>query len=185
VADVAGKSIPAAMLMATFQASLKTLSTAQVPLEELVANMNKYACSNSQGGLRFTTAFLAEYDAARRVLHYINAGHNNPILRRSNGSIERLDVGGLPLGIMPEARYESASVTLAPGDWLIIFTDGLVEAVNARDEDFDEPRLISALGAGASGTPKELLDRLMAALDLFVGSTPQHDDITCLLIKEE
>jgi sigma-B regulation protein RsbU (phosphoserine phosphatase) len=185
VADVAGKSIPAAMLMATFQASLKTLSTAQVPLEELVANMNKYACSNSQGGLRFTTAFLAEYDAARRVLHYINAGHNNPILRRSNGSIERLDVGGLPLGIMPEARYESASVTLAPGDWLIIFTDGLVEAVNARDEDFDEPRLISALEAGASGTPKELLDRLMAALDLFVGSTPQHDDITCLLIKEE
>jgi sigma-B regulation protein RsbU (phosphoserine phosphatase) len=185
VADVAGKSIPAAMLMATFQASLKTLSTAQVPLEELVANMNKYACSNSQGGLRFTTAFLAEYDAARRVLHYINAGHNNPILRRSNGSIERLDVGGLPLGIMPEARYESASVTLAPGDWLIIFTDGLVEAVNARDEDFDEPRLISALEAGASGTPKELLDRLMAALDLFVGSTPQHDDITCLFIKAE
>src|SRR5580704_14166250 len=68
VADVAGKSIPAAMLMATFQASLKTLSTAQVPLSELVANMNRYACSNSQGGLRFTTAFLAEYDAARRVL---------------------------------------------------------------------------------------------------------------------
>src|SRR5580704_4198854 len=67
VADVAGKSIPAAMLMATFQASLKTLSTAQVPLDELVADMNKYACSNSQGGLRFTTAFLAEYDAARRV----------------------------------------------------------------------------------------------------------------------
>jgi phosphoserine phosphatase RsbU/P len=185
VADVAGKSIPAAMLMATFQASLKTLSTAQVPLEELVANMNKYACSNSQGGLRFTTAFLAEYDAARRVLHYINAGHNNPILRRASGSIERLDVGGLPLGIMAEAKYQSASVTLAPGDWLIIFTDGLVEAVNARDEDFDEPRLISALEAGASGTPKELLDRLMAALDLFVGSTPQHDDITCLFIKAE
>ena len=69
VADVAGKSIPAAMLMATFQASLKTLSTAQVALPELVAEMNKYACSNSQGGLRFTTAFLAEYDAARRVFH--------------------------------------------------------------------------------------------------------------------
>jgi phosphoserine phosphatase RsbU/P len=185
VADVAGKSIPAAMLMATFQASLKTLSTAQVALPELVANMNKYACSNSQGGLRFTTAFLAEYDPARRVFTYINAGHNNPILRRSNGSIERLDVGGLPLGIQPEAKYESASVTLAPGDWLIIFTDGLVEAVNARDEDFDEPRLLSALEAGVSGSPRELLDRLMANLDLFVGSTPQHDDVTCLLIKAE
>jgi phosphoserine phosphatase RsbU/P len=183
VADVAGKSIPAAMLMATFQASLKTLSTAQVALPELVANMNRYACSNSQGGLRFTTAFLAEYDAARRVFHYINAGHNTPILRRASGSIERLDVGGLPLGIQAEAKYESASVTLAPGDWLIIFTDGLVEAVNANNEDFDEPRLLSTLEAGVSNTPKELLDRLMAALDLFVGSTPQHDDITCLIVK--
>jgi sigma-B regulation protein RsbU (phosphoserine phosphatase) len=183
VADVAGKSIPAAMLMATFQASLKTLSTAQVALPELVANMNKYACSNSQGGLRFTTAFLAEYDTARRVLTYINAGHNNPILRRSNGLIERLDVGGLPLGIQSEAKYESASVTLAPGDWLIIFTDGLVEAENARQDEFDEPRVLSALEACASGTPKELLDRLMAQLDLFVGSTPQHDDVTCMLLK--
>ncbi len=185
VADVAGKSIPAAMLMATLQASLKTLSTAQVALPELVANMNKYACSNSQGGLRFTTAFLAEYDAARRTFHYINAGHNNPILRRANGSIERLDVGGLPLGILPEAKYESASVSLTPGDWLVIFTDGLVEAVNAHDEEFDEPRLFSALEANVSATPKEFLDRLMADLDLFVGTTPQHDDVTCLLVKAE
>jgi phosphoserine phosphatase RsbU/P len=185
VADVAGKSIPAAMLMATFQASLKTLSTAQVPLTELVANMNRYACSNSQGGLRFTTAFLAEYDAARRIFTYINAGHNNPILRRSSGLIERLDIGGLPLGILPDAKYESASVALAPGDWLVVFTDGVVEAVNAREEDFDEPRLLNAIQAGASGTPKQLLDRLMNDLDLFVGNTPQHDDITCLLVKAE
>src|SRR6202043_3566674 len=139
VADVAGKSIPAAILMATFQASLKTLSTAQVALPELVANMNKYACSNSQGGLRFTTVFLAEYAPARHIFTYINAGHNTPILRRSSGLIERLDVGGLPIGIQAEAKYESASVALAPGDWLIIFTDGLVEAVNANDEEFDEP----------------------------------------------
>jgi sigma-B regulation protein RsbU (phosphoserine phosphatase) len=185
VADVAGKSIPAAMLMATFQASLKTLSTAQVALPELVANMNKYACSNSQGGLRFTTAFLAEYDAAQRVLNYINAGHNNPILRRADGSIERLDVGGLPLGIMPDAKYESASVTLQSGDWLVIFTDGLVEAENARQDEYGEPRLLSALGAGASGTPAEMLSRLMTEVDVFVGATPQHDDVTCLLIKAE
>jgi len=185
VADVAGKSIPAAMLMATFQASLKTLSTAQVALPELVANMNKYACSNSQGGLRFTTAFLAEYDASGRVFTYINAGHNNPILRRSTGSIERLDVGGLPLGIMPEAKYESASVALAPGDWLMVFTDGLVEAVNAHDEEFDEPRVLSTMALESANTPQQLLERLMASVDLFVGSTPQHDDITCLLVKAE
>src|SRR6202161_3216450 len=185
VADVAGKSIPAAMLMATFQASLKTLSTAQVALPELVANMNKYACSNSQGGLRFTTAFLAEYDAARRVFNYINAGHNNPILRRASGAIERLDVGGLPLGIQPEAKYESASVTLEPGDWLIIFTDGLVEAENARQEQYGETRLLGAIAANAASTPGEMLKRLMAELDLFVGNTPQHDDVTCVLVKAE
>jgi sigma-B regulation protein RsbU (phosphoserine phosphatase) len=183
VADVAGKSIPAAMLMATFQASLKTLSTAQVALPELAANMNRYACTNSQGGLRFTTAFLAEYDPARRTLDYINAGHNNPILRRASGQIERLDVGGLPYGIMPEAQYQSASVALAPGDWLIIFTDGLVEAENARQEEYGEARLLAAIEAGKSTEPDEMLKRLMAELDLFVGQTPQHDDVTCLLLK--
>ena len=185
VADVAGKSIPAAMLMATFQASLKTLSTAQVALPELAANMNRYACTNSQGGLRFTTAFLAEYDPARRTLDYINAGHNNPILRRADGRIERLDVGGLPYGIIPEAKYQSASVALAPGDWLIIFTDGLVEAENARQEEYGEARLLAAIEAGKSTEPDEMLKRLMAELDLFVGQTPQHDDVTCLLLKSE
>jgi len=183
VADVAGKSIPAAMLMATFQASLKTLSTAQVALPELASNMNRYACTNSQGGLRFTTAFLAEYDPVHRTLDYINAGHNNPILRRASGQIERLDVGGLPFGIQPEVKYESATVTLSPGEWLIIFTDGLVEAENARQEEYGEPRLLSAIEAGETFEPGELLKRLMAELDLFVGNTPQHDDVTCMLLK--
>jgi phosphoserine phosphatase RsbU/P len=185
VADVAGKSIPAAMLMATFQASLKTLSTAQVALPELASNMNRYACTNSQGGLRFTTAFLAEYDPTRRTLDYINAGHNNPILRRASGQIERLDVGGLPIGIQPEVKYDSATVSLAPDDWLIIFTDGLVEAENARQEEYGESRLLSAIEAGKSIEPGELLNRLMAELDLFVGNTPQHDDVTCMLLKAE
>ena len=185
VADVAGKSIPAAMLMATFQASLKTLSTAQVALPELAANMNRYACSNSQGGLRFTTAFLAEYDASHRSIHYINAGHNNPILRRASGQIERLNIGGLPFGIMPEAQYEAADVTVAPGDWLVIFTDGLVEAINAREEEYGEIRLMTALEAGKSLQPSELLKRLMSDLDVFVGNTPQHDDVTCMLLKAE
>ena len=185
VADVAGKSIPAAMLMATFQASLKTLSTAQVPLPELASNMNRYACSNSQGGLRFTTAFLAEFDEARRTVHYINAGHNNPILRRASGLIERLDVGGLPFGIVPEVKYDSATATLAPGDWLIIFTDGLVEAENARQEEYGEARLLAAIEAGKTFTPAEMLKSLMAGVDLFVGNTPQHDDVTCMLIRAE
>ena len=185
VADVAGKSIPAAMLMATFQASLKTLSTAQVALAELAADMNRYVCGNSQGGLRFTTAFLAEYDTVHRTFHYINAGHNHPILRRAGGEIERLEAGGLPFGIQPDAKYDAATVTLAAGDWLMIFTDGLVEAENARQEEYGETRVLVELEAAKSASPAECLKRLMASLDLFVGNTPQHDDVTCMLLKAE
>src|ERR1700746_1442119 len=135
VADVAGKSIPAAMLMATFQASLRTLSVTPSSLQELVASINRYACTNSQGGLRFTTAFLADLDPETRTLTYINAGHNQPMLCRKSGALERLDAGGLPIGISADAPYESGSVVLAPGDWLVIFTDGVIEGRNTRGDE--------------------------------------------------
>jgi phosphoserine phosphatase RsbU/P len=183
VADVAGKSIPAALLMATFQASLRTLSETSSSLPNLVTGMNQYACTNSQSGLRFTTAFLAEYDPASRALTYINAGHNAPILRRSSGAIERLSNGGLPLGMWADKTYESGNLTLQPGDWLVIFTDGVVEAVNQQDEEYGEQRLLDVLQAGASATPDQLLRRVMSDLDAFVGPTSQHDDITCMLVK--
>ena len=183
VADVAGKSIPAALLMATFQASFKTLSATPSSLPELVESMNSYACSNSQGGVRFTTAFLAEYEPATRTLTYINAGHNRPILRHSSGPIERLDAGGLPLGITADAIYQSGTVTWETGDWLVVFTDGVVEAVNEPGVDYGEERLISILNAGTETSPVKMLSHIMVNLDLFVGNTPQHDDITCLLIK--
>jgi phosphoserine phosphatase RsbU/P len=183
VADVAGKSIPAALLMATFQASLKTLSATPCSLLELVIGMNHYASSNSQGGLRFTTAFVAEFNPATRALRYINAGHNNPILRRNSGSIERLNVGGLPLGIQPDATYSAAEVTLVAGDWLVIFTDGLVEAENQMGEAYGEDRLLASLQSGVGFTPDVVLQRLIADVNGFVGTTPQHDDITCMVIK--
>ena len=183
VADVAGKSIPAALLMATFQASLKTLAATPVTLTSLVESMNHYACSNSQGGLRFTTAFLSEYRPDTRTLTYINAGHNTPILRRKSGMIERLEAGGLPLGIGADTVYQSGTVSLQQGDWLVIFTDGVVETVNAITEEYGETRLISVLQAGTDVAPVRLLSRIMVDLDLFAGSTPQHDDMTCLLLK--
>ena len=183
VADVAGKSIPAALLMATFQASLKTLSSTPCSLAELVDAMNRYACGNSQGGLRFTTAFLGEYDPATRSMSYINAGHNNPLLRRASGALERLSIGGLPLGIRPEAAYETGVLTLGVGDWLIIFTDGLVEAQNQYAEEYGEQRLLAVLEAGASMPPDQMLQRVIAEVNRFVGTTPQHDDITCMVIK--
>jgi sigma-B regulation protein RsbU (phosphoserine phosphatase) len=183
IADVAGKSIPAAMLMATFQASLKTLSMSPTPLVELVGRMNAYACTNSQNGRRFTTAFVAEYDPANRVLTYVNAGHNNPILRRQSGNIERLDVGGVPLGILEDAIYTSASVTLQSGDWLVIFTDGVVEAENNRTEEYGEVRLLTMLNANTAVSPAILLNAVMLDLDHFVGTAPQHDDVTLMLLR--
>jgi serine phosphatase RsbU (regulator of sigma subunit) len=169
--------------MATFQASLKTLAATSCSLAELVDRMNRYICSNSQSGLRFTTALLGEYDSPTRTFTYINAGHNAPMLRRASGSIERLDVGGVPLGIHSESPYETGKVVLAPDDWLLIFTDGVVEAVNNTAEEYGETRLLSVLHSGISTTPPKLLSRIMVDLDLFVGSTPQHDDITCMLVK--
>jgi hypothetical protein len=183
VADVAGKSIPAALLMATFQASLRTISSTSASLAEIVAGMNKYACTNSQGGLRFTTAFLAEFDPLTRTLAYINAGHNNPILRRSSGAVEYLVAGGLPLGIRAEAAYDSGTTILQAGDWLVIFTDGVIEALNERGEEYAEPRLLDVLRAGANSGPDGLLHRMLSDVDTFVGATPQHDDITCMLVK--
>jgi sigma-B regulation protein RsbU (phosphoserine phosphatase) len=183
VADVAGKSIPAALLMATFQASLRTMSATPSSLAEIVAGMNKYACTNSQSGLRFTTAFLAEFDPATRTLTYINAGHNNPIRRPNSGAIEYLVAGGLPLGIRAEAKYDSGTTVLQAGDWLVIFTDGLIEALNERGEEYGEPRLLEVLRAGAASAPDDLLRRMLSDVDTFVGATPQHDDITCMLVK--
>lgn len=183
IADVAGKSIPAALLMATFQASLKTLSATQCSLSTLIGNLNQYACTNSQGGLRFTTAFIAEFDPATRVLNYINGGHNAPILKRASGDIERLTNGGLPLGILAESAYATGSLVLQPGDWLVIFTDGLVEAENSARDEYGEARLLEMLKADNTVTPDELLRRIMTNLDAFVGTAPQHDDVTCVLVK--
>src|SRR5438552_14644395 len=105
IADVAGKSVPAALLMATLQASLRTIAGEGAPVAELVTRLNRYASAYSLDGRRFTTAVLCEYDAASRCLTYVNAGHNAPIMRRANGACVTLEAGGLPLGIQLGAEY--------------------------------------------------------------------------------
>lgn len=183
IADVAGKSIPAAMLMATFQASLRTLSATPGTLTELVGRMNRYACTNSQNGRRFTTAFIAQYDPATRLLTYVNAGHNNPIVRRKTGAMERLETGGMPLGIMDDAPYASGTVTLEAGDWLVIFTDGVVEAENNAQEEYGEIRFMTMLNAGVALSPEMMLNTIMVDVDRFAGGAPQHNDVTLMLLK--
>jgi len=159
------------------------LSTSGVALAELVVALNRYACSNSAGGNRFTTAFLAELDAATGDVLYVNAGHNAPILRKKSGAIERLEAGGIPVGILAESTYLVGTTRLERGDWLVIFTDGVVEAVNGKDEEYGEAALVRLVDRHSGSTPAELLRSLLTELDEYVGNTPQHDDITCLLLK--
>ncbi len=183
IADVAGKSVPAALLMATLQASLRTIAGENAALPDLVARLNRYACAHSLNGLRFTTAVLSEYNPASRKLTYVNAGHNAPILRRANGALEPLDVGGLPLGIRSTGNYETASLELKPGDALIFFTDGVVEAFNESGEEFGNERWLGAIRNLPDWDSQQTLQFLMSRVDEFVGVTRQSDDITCLVFR--
>ena len=189
IADVAGKSIPAALLMATFQASLHTIARQGVPLEELVLRLNRYACAHSLDGMRFTTAVLGEYDPVSNRLSYVNAGHNAPVVRRQNASvnsgIERLEVGGMPFGISLQAKYETGVVELAREDALILFTDGVVEAFNQKGEEFTDARWIAAIRNLPDMDAQRSLQFLMQRVDKFVGATRQSDDITCLVLRCE
>ena len=169
--------------MATFQASLKTLSATHSSVVGLTTGMNRYACRHSLAGARFTTAFLAEYDPDTRSLTYVNAGHNAPILRRAAGPLEHLNVGGVPLGILPECVYESATTNLYPGDTLLIFTDGVVEAENEHADEYGEERLINVLNANIGLGADDLLQAVMRDVQAFTGVVPQHDDITCMVVK--
>jgi serine phosphatase RsbU (regulator of sigma subunit) len=185
IADVAGKSVPAALLMATLQASLRTMAGENAALADLVARLNRYACAHSLNGLRFTTAVLSEYNPLSRNLTYVNAGHNAPILRRANGTLETLEAGGLPLGIQSAAKYETASLELKPGDALIFFTDGVVEAFNESGEEFGNARWLSAIRDLPDWDAQQTLQFLMKRVDEFVGATRQSDDITCLVFRSK
>jgi phosphoserine phosphatase RsbU/P len=187
VADVAGKSVPAALIMATFQASLRALSATPASLEEMVIGLDRYARAHSLEGRRFTTAFLAQVDPSTRAMAYVNAGHNDPILRRAAGTIERLSTGGPPLGLPifdSESAFALGRVQLQPGDLLFIFTDGVIEAVNEKGEEFGEMRLLPCIaGAPPTNSAADVLKRVMDEVNTFVGFARQHDDITCLVLR--
>jgi phosphoserine phosphatase RsbU/P len=182
VADVAGKSVPAAMLMATFQASLRALATSRHSLAELVSGLNRQMCSNCSTG-RFTTAFIAEFDPKDGVLRYLCAGHNPPILRHANGSIERLRSDNIPLGIEAGEVYQVVVSKFSPDDLLLVYTDGVTEARNGKQQQFGEERLVAILAACGDQRSALTLTEVLRGLAEFVGNAPQHDDITCLVLR--
>jgi len=183
VADVAGKSVPAALLMATFQAGLHALASAGATLQELVDGLNRFTCARSLGGQRFTTAFLGELDLASRSMSYVSAGHNAPVLRRVEGSFERLEEGGMPFGIQADGRYGTGTIRLERGDLLLIFTDGVIETVDEHGGEYGEERLLHLLNIVPGETATETIRHLLEDTDRFAGNARQHDDITCLALR--
>ncbi|MGH9869448.1 MAG: SpoIIE family protein phosphatase [Candidatus Polarisedimenticolia bacterium] len=186
IADVSGKGIGAALLMASLQASLRgqTLQLSGA-IARLLENVNQLVHDASPDN-RYATFFYGQYDPATRRLGYVNAGHCPPmVLRRRGGrhEIERLRAGGTVVGLFPAAAYTEGVITLEPGDLVVAYTDGISEAMNADDEEWGEQRLIEAAGACDGQPAADIIRTLMRAADAFAAGAPQHDDMTLVVAR--
>jgi putative ABC transport system permease protein len=184
VADVSGKGIPAALLMSVVQASLRAISTeAEISLPQLATKMNGFLYRSS-GTNKYATFFYAQFEESNRRLRYINAGHNPPYLVRrtvAGPEIIELSASGTVLGLFPEVQYEECDIELRRGDFLVAFTDGLTEALNADGEEFGEARLKELL-RNVSGTADEVSSKLAVAVRKWMGEAEQHDDLTLVVV---
>jgi sigma-B regulation protein RsbU (phosphoserine phosphatase) len=182
IGDVSGKGIAAALLMASLQACLRGQTLAGVSdLGELMRNVNKLVYESSQSN-RYATFFYGEFDPATRKFSYVNAGHNAPVILRGDEVI-RLEAGGPVVGLLPGAGYTMDVFALLPGDLFIGYTDGITDALNERDEEWDEERFIAAARAAAAGSARHVIEAIFRAADAFTGNAKQYDDMTLLTVK--
>jgi phosphoserine phosphatase RsbU/P len=180
IADVAGKGMPAALLMSNLQAAVRGLSSISVAPNLLCNRLNSIVYRNTDSD-RFITFFYAQLDGPARRLAYVNAGHNAPFVVRSDGSHERLREGGSVLGVFASRNYEMGSAQLSPGDRVVLFTDGVTEACNPEGEEFGEARLLRLLEEHRTLSANELQARILAIVGDFSGGRWQ-DDATLLVL---
>ena len=180
IGDVSGKGMAAALLMSNLQAIVRGFAPGGLAPRELCAKANQLIAGNVAPG-KYITFFYAVADMARMRLDYCNAGHNPPILRHRDGTVEWLRDGGPVLGVLPAATYPAGAVDLRAGDCLVLYTDGVSEAFNAADEEFGEERIIHELDRPAAGA-EELRQRIMAAATEFSNGN-FHDDATMLILS--
>lgn len=186
-ADVSGKGIPAALMMANLQAVARahfgdSIDGPAAPPAHFVEKLNQQLAGRF-GDNRYASLFWAEYDGQTGILTYVNAGHPSPILRYSTGEIERLNSVGVPVGMFAKTRYTAKTLEMRPGSRLVIFSDGLTDAENAAEEDFGDERLVEycstiAVGMDAKGTA----DRLMQAVAEWSGGRERFDDTTVVVL---
>jgi len=182
IGDVSGKGISAALLMASLRASLRGQTIGgTTELAGLMSNMNMlvYEASTSN---RYATFFYAQFDPATRLLHYVNAGHNSPVILRGDAELT-LGEGGPVVGLLPRAGYSQASIELLPGDIFIGYTDGISEAMNGRDDEWGEEAMIKTAKQLRDFGPGEIIDGIIAEADRFADGAEQHDDMTLLVVK--
>lgn len=184
VADVAGKGMPAAMLMSSLQARVQVMTEDAQDVATLVTRLNRVICSNCPSN-RFITFFIAVLDPKSGDLAFCNAGHNPPILARANGQVELLKGGGVILGILPQASYDEQHSRLFGGDVLVLYSDGVTEAVRHgnSDEEFGEDRLAELVASSNQLTSFDLLSKINGAIDDWLENASPADDVTLVIAR--
>lgn len=180
IADVAGKGLPAALLMSNLQAAVRAFAQETAAPSAICGSVNRLLCRNMASG-RFVTFCYARIDAAGRRIVYSNAGHNPPLLVRANGSFERLGEGGMVLGVFPDNPYEQAELPLRSGDRLLFYTDGITEVRNAAGEEYEEDKLAAAAAAARTQPVEAMKDAILADVNAFSGGQFE-DDATLIVV---
>jgi sigma-B regulation protein RsbU (phosphoserine phosphatase) len=181
IADVAGKGLPAALLMSSLQAAVRAFAGESTAPPAICASVNRLLCGQMIAG-RFATMCVLRLDESQGSLAYSNAGHNPPLLARANGSIERLTSGGTVLGVFPDATFAGGQVALQSGDRLLLFTDGITEARDGADTEYGEERLMAVLERHRRLDATALHDALWADVMQFTGAAGFQDDATMLVV---
>jgi serine phosphatase RsbU (regulator of sigma subunit)/CRP-like cAMP-binding protein len=184
VGDVSGKGLPASLVMANLQATLRGQTYPGVSVKECVARSNRLL-HRSTSADKFVTLFYGILDTGAHRLVFTNAGHDNPFFLSNGKAPRRLATGGIVLGAIEEYPFEEASLDLLPGDLLVIYSDGIAEAMNKRGEFFGEERIAEVVAAHRDRSAADLMEGLLSTVRKFVGKHPQSDDMTLLILKRK
>jgi sigma-B regulation protein RsbU (phosphoserine phosphatase) len=180
--DVSGKGMPAAMLMAHLQAAIRGQTLMSASPSQCLARSNTLLFASTDYD-RFATCFYGILDLEEHCLRFANAGHDRPIHIREDAGLVTLDSGGIVLGVLEEAGYTEQTVSLAPGEAMVLYSDGIIDATDERDNEFGLETLRRIIEANRDAPPAVLIERILAAVNAHAGDEPQTDDMTLVVLR--